>query len=39
MSVEKVPDVSVVMSVYNGAATLAATVDSVLSQEGCDFER
>lgn len=38
MSVEKIPDVSVVMSVYNGADTLAATVDSVLSQEGCDFE-
>ena len=32
------PDVSVVMSVYNGAATLAATVDSVLAQEGVDFE-
>lgn len=32
------PDVSVVMSVYNGAATLAATMDSVLSQEGVAFE-
>ena len=32
------PQVSVVMSVYNGAATLAATMDSVLSQEGVDFE-
>ncbi len=26
------------MSVYNGATTLAATMDSVLSQEGVDFE-
>ena len=34
----RVPDVSVVMSVYNGDATLEATLDSVLSQEGCDFE-
>ena len=33
-----IPFVSVVMSVYNGAATLAATMDSVLSQEGVDFE-
>lgn len=32
------PDVSVVMSVYNGAGALSATLDSVLSQEGCDFE-
>lgn len=32
------PDVSVVMGVYNGAASLAATLDSVLAQEGCDFE-
>lgn len=32
------PDVSVVMSVYNGAITLAATMDSVLSQRGVDFE-
>ena len=38
MSVEKIPDVSVVMSVYNGGDTLAATLDSVLAQEGCDFE-
>jgi hypothetical protein len=28
------PPVSVVISVYNGAATLAATLDSVLAQEG-----
>jgi glycosyltransferase involved in cell wall biosynthesis len=32
------PEVSVVMSVYNGAETLAATLDSVLTQEGVDFE-
>lgn len=32
------PDVSVVMSVYNGVTTLAATMDSILSQEGVDFE-
>lgn len=32
------PDVSVVMSVYNSATTLAATMDSVLAQEGVDFE-
>lgn len=31
-------DVSVVMGVYNGGERLAATLDSVLSQEGCDFE-
>jgi glycosyltransferase involved in cell wall biosynthesis len=33
-----VPDVSVVMSVYNSAATLRVTLSSVLAQEGCDFE-
>lgn len=32
------PLVSVVMGVYNGAGSLAATVDSVLSQQDCDFE-
>lgn len=32
------PDVSVVMSVFNGAADLQATLESVLSQAGCDFE-
>ena len=32
------PEVSVVMSVYNGASDLAATIDSVLSQEGVDLE-
>ncbi len=30
--------VSVVMSVFNGSDLLAATMDSVLSQEGVDFE-
>jgi glycosyltransferase involved in cell wall biosynthesis len=32
------PEVSVVMSVYNGASHLAATLDSILSQEGVEFE-
>ena len=32
------PTISVVMSVYNGAETLRDTVESVLSQEGVDFE-
>jgi len=32
------PEVSVVISVYNGAPDLAGTIDSVLSQEGVDFE-
>jgi glycosyltransferase involved in cell wall biosynthesis len=32
------PKVSVVMSVYNGASHLAATLDSVLSQEEVEFE-
>lgn len=32
------PEVSVVMSIYNGAASLCASVDSVLSQSGCDLE-
>ena len=32
------PDVSVVMSVYNGASNLAATMDSILSQEGVELE-
>ena len=32
------PMVSVVMSAYNGAATLRGSVQSVLSQEGVDFE-
>ena len=33
-----VPVVSVVMSVYNGGEYLSDTLDSVLSQTGCDFE-
>lgn len=32
------PEVSVVMSVYNGADGLAATLDSVLGQQDCDLE-
>ena len=32
------PDVSVVMSVYNGASQLRATLDSILSQEGVELE-
>src|SRR5262245_21944801 len=32
------PEVSVVMSVYNGASHLAATLDSILSQEGVELE-
>ena len=32
------PEVSVVMSVYNGASNLAATMDSILSQEGVELE-
>ena len=32
------PDISVVMSVYNGGARLPETVESVLSQEGVSFE-
>src|SRR5262245_38361435 len=32
------PDISVIMSVFNSAPTLAATLDSVLTQEGVDLE-
>ena len=32
------PEVSVVMSVYNGASRLAATLDSILTQEGVALE-
>jgi glycosyltransferase involved in cell wall biosynthesis len=32
------PEVSVVMSVYNGAEYLRTSVESILSQEGVDFE-
>jgi glycosyltransferase involved in cell wall biosynthesis len=35
---EREPEVSVVMSVYNGAAQLPATLDSVLAQSEPDFE-
>jgi len=34
----KDPEVSVVMSVYNGASDLAVTMDSILSQEGLKLE-
>ena len=34
----KSPEVSVVMSVYNGAAALPSTLQSVLDQQGCDLE-
>lgn len=34
----KSPEVSVVMSVYNGAQSLGLSLDSVLSQEGVDLE-
>lgn len=32
------PEVSVVMSVYNGEAALPSTLSSLLQQTGCDFE-
>jgi len=32
------PEVSVVMSVYNDARYLRGSLDSILSQEGIDFE-
>jgi len=32
------PDVSVVMSIYNGAETLAETLDSILAQQGLELE-
>lgn len=38
MTTSGTPDVSVVLSVFNGAADLEATLDCLLSQEGCDFE-
>lgn len=34
----KTPEISVVMSVYNGAEHLEATLQSILTQEGCEFE-
>lgn len=33
-----IPDISVVMSVYNNADTLAAAMDSILAQAGVSFE-
>lgn len=33
-----IPEVSVVMSVYNGAEQVEGTLTSILSQQGCDFE-
>jgi glycosyltransferase involved in cell wall biosynthesis len=32
------PQVSVVMSVYNGADSLTRTIESILAQEDVDFE-
>src|SRR5262249_15136656 len=37
-NVSVTPDVSVVMSAYNGASHLAATMDSILSQQGIGLE-
>ena len=37
-SVTKKPEVSVVMSVYNGAPSLAVTMESILSQQGVNLE-
>ena len=34
----KHPDISVVMSVYNGSSNLAVTMDSILSQQGVELE-
>lgn len=34
----KIPEVSVVMSVYNGAQALPSTLQSILTQENCEFE-
>jgi len=34
----KTPELSVVMSVYNGAAFLRRSIDSILAQEGVDLE-
>ena len=33
-----IPDISVVMGVYNNADTLSAALDSILSQEGVELE-
>ena len=34
----KTPEVSVVMSVFNGARYLPESIESILVQEGVDFE-
>jgi glycosyltransferase involved in cell wall biosynthesis len=34
----RTPEVTVVMSVYNGAGALDATLGSLMAQTGCDFE-
>ena len=34
----KIPEVSVVMSVFNGGQALPATLQGILDQQGCDFE-
>ena len=33
-----IPEVSVVMAVFNGQDQLSITVDSILGQQNCDFE-
>ena len=38
MSNLNAPEISVVMSVYNGESKLATTIDSILAQEQSDFE-
>lgn len=38
MNLPPLPQVSVVMSVFNGAGHLAETLDAILRQEDCDFE-
>lgn len=38
MTAVKGPEVSVVMGVYNGEESLAASIESILSQEGVNFE-
>jgi glycosyltransferase involved in cell wall biosynthesis len=38
MEMSATPEISVIMSVYNGAEHLNESVESILSQEGVDFE-
>jgi len=38
MPMKNRPDISIVMSVYNNAETLPASLDSILSQEGVELE-